>query len=91
MDHTLSVPSNKRVLNRVPTFLQAQLLVPGRKTVDCIVWDMTEKGAKVGIDRHVPLPLYFEISLVEEGIRLRCEGRWRSGEFVGVRFRLNRP
>lgn len=90
MGHALDAPDNKRQLHRAPTFLDGLLHISGRDAIACIVWDMSERGAKIGIGCDVPLPLYFEISLVDEDVRLPCEGRWRSGESVGVRFRLNR-
>lgn len=77
---------NKRKVDRIPTFLEAQLLAPNREPIECVVWDITNRGAKIGIDNEVLLPLFFDLRVSGYNDVFRCEGRWRTTEFVGVRF-----
>lgn len=81
--------SNKRELNRVPTFLEGQVLADGREPIECVVWDITNKGAKIGVDCEVSLPLFFDLHIIGYKDTFRCEGRWRTSEFVGARFHLD--
>lgn len=81
--------SNKRELDRVPTFLEGQLLMIAQEPIECVVWDLTNRGAKIAVDCEVLLPLFFDLRIAGYKDTFRCEGRWRTTEFIGVRFHLD--
>ena len=52
----------------------------------CVVCDMSEGGAKLGIAHTGPLPKQFTLILSPKGVVRRCELRWRTPKFIGVKF-----
>jgi|GEM_PF-4144529 len=58
----------------------------GFSTVNCIVRDLSDTGARLevqgGFDEHSS----FELRLIESGLQYKAEKRWQSGNKFGVRF-----
>jgi hypothetical protein len=75
----------KRGAPRYRLLSQATIIARGAKHF-CIVRDLSETGAKLGISSAVKLPERFELSLANHPLRLEVRLRWRSGNFAGVQF-----
>jgi hypothetical protein len=51
----------------------------------CVMWDMSDKGAKLATVRPLLLPERFTLVL-SATLHRRCQVMWRSEKFVGVQF-----
>ncbi|MGP9818441.1 PilZ domain-containing protein [Salinarimonas sp. NSM] len=58
----------------------------GSVTVDCVVRNISETGAKIAISEGVTLPGHFEIVIPQMNVVHRAELRWRRGGEAGVAF-----
>jgi hypothetical protein len=56
----------------------------GSQRRDCTLWDISEAGVRITIDRPVEVPS--EFSLVMGAIRRRCMVIWRSDQQIGARY-----
>jgi hypothetical protein len=56
--------------------------------VRCVIWDMSDGGARLAIARPTAeLPHAFRLLLTEDGrVRRNCEVVWTDDRFVGVKF-----
>ena len=78
--------SDKRSSLRSRSFLSAKIIYNhGACTVDCVVRNLSETGAKLKVSEAVTIPQHFEL-LLGHGHSHRAAIRWRSGEEVGVAF-----
>lgn len=62
---------------------------PAGEPVRCVVWDMSDSGARLAIACPVAdVPHKFQLVLTSDGsVRRDCEVVWTNTRFVGVRFR----
>jgi hypothetical protein len=51
----------------------------------CVVWDMSDRGAKLAANRPLLLPERFTL-VFSAAVQRRCQIIWRSEKFVGVTF-----
>jgi len=54
--------------------------------VPCVVWDLSDGGARLGAAKHHDLPVQFTLFLAKFGGERRCQVVWRDQRFVGVKF-----
>jgi hypothetical protein len=80
----------KRRAPRARTLGHAQIRVDGRK-VNCVVRDLSDTGARLGVSRHAELPSHFVLSFVQRKLHLQARLRWRRGDLVGVSFEAPAP
>ena len=79
--------SERRTSTRQKSFLQGRILFNNRRSsVDCLVRDISERGAKLVFSDAVAIPDVVELYLPgkEEVHRVRLQ--WRKGEEIGVGF-----
>jgi hypothetical protein len=76
---------NQRIAPRFRVLGHAQIITQAGAT-NCVVRDLSETGAKLGVSTHVRLPAEFDLWFVRRRLKLRVRVRWRKGEFVGVAF-----
>jgi len=55
-------------------------------TLDGVVRDLSETGARLGIASSLPLPKSFRLILAREGRCHEVEVVWRRGQEIGVTF-----
>jgi PilZ domain len=75
---------NRRGL-RHAVLSHAQIIFGGI-VANCIVRDLSEAGARLGISQRIKLPLQFDLRFARHGLELKARVRWRRGDFVGVSF-----
>jgi hypothetical protein len=63
-------------------------IISGGVIANCIVRDLSESGARLGVSRKVRLPPQFGLLFARQGLEIRARVRWRHGDFVGVSFCL---
>jgi PilZ domain len=55
--------------------------------VPCVIWDISEDGARLAVAYPANLPDHFTLNLFKDfSVRRDCEVVWTDGRFVGVRF-----
>lgn len=56
------------------------------KTIACTVKDVSNSGARLGVDADQELPASFWIKIAGYREKRRAETRWRDGDQVGIEF-----
>ena len=75
----------RRALVRHKTLIEGRIYFNNRMTsMDCIVRDVTEKGARLQVSESVALPDAFEIYLPNKDEHFRAQAQWRKGDQLGV-------
>ena len=73
---------------RSKSLLRARILLHNRQvTFDCVVRDISSRGAKLEMDPSFVLAQEFELDVPQRSAILHCEVRWRRGTTVGVQFK----
>jgi hypothetical protein len=81
---------DKRNAPRYRVLGHAQIL--GRNgAVNCVIRDLSDTGAKLGVAASAKLPAEFDLWLVQRKVKLRARLMWRRGEFAGVAFCTAQP
>lgn len=62
----------------------------GSSSIDCIIRDRSESGAKLRVPAPTALPEYFELLSLSERMVHPAQIMWRRGDFVGIAF-VGRP
>lgn len=82
----LSQPVDKRRRRRTRTRLAAAITIDeSSPTIPCVVWDISDGGAKLAAGHPRLLPERFTLMFPNSTHR-RCQVRWRSEKFIGVTF-----
>jgi PilZ domain len=66
----------------------AVVLQAGSATVRCVIWDISDGGARLAIAHPTAeLPRTFSLLLTKDAsVRRNCEVVWTDRRFVGVKF-----
>ena len=71
----------RRALIRHKTFIKGRIYFNNRlSSMDCIVRDVTEKGARLQVSESVVLPDTFELYLPNKDEHFRAQAQWRKGD-----------
>jgi len=78
----------KRQASRLPARRAAIVTFDAeRLPVTCVIWDISESGARLAVAHPENLPDHFTLNLFKDGsVRRDCEVVWTDARFVGVRF-----
>ena len=65
----------------------------GKPSVDCVIWDMSEGGARLAVALpSANPPHHFTLNLFRDGsVQRNCEVVWIDKRFAGVKFTGNVP
>jgi hypothetical protein len=78
----------ERDSERILAFLKATVRYQNKNvTMDCIVRNISQTGARLEICAPVSLPIEFELEIPARGAMLQCQLKWRNSNAVGVRFK----
>jgi hypothetical protein len=80
---------NKRKDPRLRMRRHAEVITaPREQPVSCVVWDISNSGARLAIARPImTLPPRFLLLLDKDGrVQRKCEVVWTDARFVGVKF-----
>ena len=72
--------------HRPRTLKAAQILLSKTSSLDCVVKDLTETGARLRIPSALHVPDEFTLSITGDGTRRPAQVVWRKISEVGVRF-----
>jgi diguanylate cyclase (GGDEF)-like protein len=84
----LNRETNRRIEPRRRVLKRGKILTNGLESVvDCMLRDLSAKGAHLRVNQLYSPPDRFDLLFVDSGIKLTVDVCWRSGENIGVRFR----
>jgi hypothetical protein len=77
----------RRKAHRPRTYIQGQIVFDGRNsTIDCLVRNLSDAGAKLTFADLVNLPEVFDFALVHKGAHFRARTKWRTRDELGIAF-----
>ena len=76
---------NRRISMRHRVLGHGQIIARGVVT-NCVIRDLSDTGAKLGITQKARLPEQFHLFFVKRNLRLRVRLVWREGDIAGVSF-----
>lgn len=78
----------RRALVRHKTFMKGRIYFNNRlSSMDCIIRDVTDKGARLEFSENVTLPEAFELHLPNKDEYFAAHVEWRKGNYLGVTWR----
>ncbi|WP_281180583.1 PilZ domain-containing protein [Devosia elaeis] len=78
---------NKRSSARRRVLKQARMSFNGgRSTIDCVLRNLSDTGARLKVTSPLGVPDRFELVLLTDKRTLACRVVWRSAEEIGVVF-----
>ena len=77
--------AKQRIAPRRAVVGPAVLKAPGLR-VDCIIRDLSARGAKLEVAEAIPLPKEFNLWLVKANTSRHVRLKWRRRHFVGIEF-----
>ena len=80
-----SYSREKRAAQRFQVLGHAQLRA-GHMLVNCVIRDLSQTGAKLGLSSSAKLPVNTDLWLLQGDARMRVVLKWRKGEHAGVAF-----
>lgn len=78
----------RRGPNRRDVMIPAAIVCEDGDVFPCIIRDLSEAGAKVGINRRHTLPPQFKIAVDGQARSFPVKRIWRRGDLVGIRLDL---
>ncbi len=82
----------RRLSTRQKSFLQGRIFYNNRRaSVDCLVRDVSDQGAKLVFSDTVTLPDVFELYLSNKEEVRRAKTQWRRCDEIGVTFKFDDP
>jgi diguanylate cyclase (GGDEF)-like protein len=64
------------------------ILGDGFSTIDCVIRDLSPRGARVTVQDHASVPLTLRLSLLDTGHVFDATRRWQRGRNIGLEFSL---
>ena len=80
------LPGEKRRGRRDRVLLSGKVVLESGLTHDCAIDDLSPEGARLKVGPFVALPDDFHLIVLVGGVAHRCEVRWRTPPWIGVRF-----
>ena len=78
---------NCRAEHRNRVFKRGRIILgDGYSTIDCVVRDLTTRGARITVEDNVALPFDFTFSLLDTGAVHVAIRRWQRGRSMGIEF-----
>jgi diguanylate cyclase (GGDEF)-like protein len=80
--------ADRRIEPRHRVFKRGVIVInDGFSTIDCMVRDLSTRGARIRISAPVDVALNrFSLTFAETGKKFSAEKRWQSGQDIGLRF-----
>jgi len=79
--------AEQRVSVRKRTLLRGRIVFNnGASSMDCLVRDLSEDGARLELSETMTLPEVFDLQIAQKSATYRSTLRWRRDEAIGVTF-----
>jgi hypothetical protein len=87
VETTASPGADRNRVARTRTYFKGKVVYgAGAFTVDCLIRDMSEGGAKIIIEKHMALPAEFYLIAVKQGVAYKAKVVWQKFPGRGVQF-----
>jgi len=84
---TQGTKDEKRACHRPRQFKGGSIIIDWENsTIDCIIRDMSDAGARLRIASQLGVPNLFDLVALSANNEFKCEVVWRRGFEVGVKF-----
>jgi hypothetical protein len=80
----------KRQFGRRSTQIRGLIMVTGKRSIPCIIRNISMDGALLEFDRRRSVPFYFKLVIEADGFEADCEFKHNKEHGVGVFFRAVR-
>jgi PilZ domain len=87
-----SMPEESSEHRRTPrhrVLKEGRIVIRDHSTIDCVVRDLSQTGAKLRLPDSIHLPETFDLLLVRDATIVPVRLAWRKGDLVGVAFAGN--
>jgi hypothetical protein len=82
--------TERRSASRQKSFLQGRIFFNNRRTsVDCLIRDFSEHGAKLKFSSMIATPDVVELYIPNKDESYRAKVQWRNADEIGVGFNLD--
>jgi hypothetical protein len=71
---------------RQRTLKVGKIMIGGKSVIDCMVRNLTYKGASLEVGSLVGIPAMFELSIPVDNLTRKCRVTWRQVRRLGVQF-----
>ena len=79
--------AERRIATRTRSFLQGRIFFNSRRSsVDCLIRDYSETGAKLKFSESITVPEAIELYIPNREVIHRARVQWRAGDEMGVAF-----
>jgi len=79
--------TEQRISVRKRTFLKGRIVFNnGSSSMDCLVRDLSEEGARLELSETMTLPEVFDLYIAQKDATFRATLCWRRHESIGVTF-----
>ncbi len=79
---------NRRIEHRNRVFKRGRIILgDGFSTMDCVIRDLSIRGARISLEDQVTLPQRFSFSVMENGATYPAVRRWQRGRSIGIEFK----
>ncbi len=78
--------SDKRQGPRLRSLKGGRILIGKTESIDCVVRDLSDSGARLRFPAMIGVPESFDLALTADHIRIPARKAWRRGNEVGIRF-----
>jgi len=84
--------NDQRISIRQKSFLQGRIYFNnGRSSVDCLIRDLSETGARLKFSDAITTPEVLELHIPNKQETHRAQVQWRRGDEIGVAFVRDEP
>jgi len=83
---------NRRVEHRNRVFKRGRIIFgDGFSTLDCIIRDLSSRGARITVEDQIAVPQIFSFALLDSGAIYSAVRRWQRGRSIGLEFSETAP
>jgi len=78
--------TNNRESFRYRTLRKAKIQLGGGGAIDCVVYDISTKGAGLELAKPAKIPKEFILFIREQNARFHCRVVWQAGNRISVQY-----
>jgi hypothetical protein len=78
--------AERRKETRRRTFKAGKIMIDDKSIIDCMVRNLTYKGANLEVGSPVGIPDTFELSIPVDNLKRKCRVTWRQERKIGLQF-----
>jgi hypothetical protein len=71
---------------RIPAFKFGHINFAGGTSVQCMILDLSKKGARISLSGAVNLPKSVRLSIPQHAIKINATVSWQRGQEAGLQF-----